>query len=165
MYLRLSRGGVPNVHGPVQELQLGLATKWRESRHVALVANGMMMLRAVEAAEQLEQEGVQARVLNMAALRPLDAETIAAAAEERGCIVTAEEHSIHGGLGGAVAEVVTVAVPVPVRMAVVPHAFRAIMGSHDAYARSPPYQPDARAHVRHALRPDPARLEVLPHGR
>lgn len=123
VYLRLSRMGVPNVHGEGHEFRLGQATKLREGRDVTLIANGTMVCRALEAAEQLEQEGVQARVLNMATLRPLDAEAITAAAEETGCIVTAEEHSIHGGLGGAVAEVVTATVPVPVRMVGVPDAF------------------------------------------
>ncbi|MGJ5818941.1 transketolase family protein [Paludibaculum fermentans] len=123
VYLRLSRMGVPNVHGAGQEFRLGRATRLREGGDVTLIANGTMVCRALEAADLLEQVGVQARVLNMATLRPLDEEAIAAAAEETGCIVTAEEHLVHGGLGSAVAEVVTATVPVPVRMVGVRDAF------------------------------------------
>ncbi len=123
VYLRLSRMGVPNVHGDGQEFRLGRATKLREGGDVTLIANGTLVCRAMEAARLLEQEGIEARVLNMATLRPLDEEAIASAAVETGCIVTAEEHSIHGGLGGAVAEVVTATIPVPVKIVGVPDTF------------------------------------------
>jgi transketolase len=82
-----------------------------------------MVSRALEAAALLESEGIYARVLNMSTVKPLDCEAIVAAAVETGAIVTVEEHSVHGGLGGAVAEVVVGARPVPMRILGVPGVF------------------------------------------
>ncbi len=90
---------------------------------MTLIANGVMVARALAAAEALAAEGIQARVLNLATLAPLDVEAIAAAAHEPGAIVTAEEHSVRGGLGGAVAEVVVSTHPVPMRILGVPGVF------------------------------------------
>jgi len=83
----------------------------------------VLVTRALEAAEMLAQEGVQARVLNMSTVRPLDKEAVVAAAAETGGIVTAEEHTIYGGLGGAVAEVVVTCQPVRMRILGVPGVF------------------------------------------
>lgn len=123
VFLRLSRMGVPNVHAEGQRFELGRATHLREGRDVTLIANGTMVSRALRAAEQLLEDGIHARVLNMATLRPLDREAIIAAAEETGAIVTAEEHSTNGGLGSAVAEVITDTKPVRVHRIGVPDVF------------------------------------------
>jgi transketolase len=90
---------------------------------VTIVANGIMVSRALEAAASLEHQSISARVLNLATLRPIDRDSILDAAAVTGAIVSVEEHSIHGGLGSAVAEVVSTGCPVPMRMLGVPDVF------------------------------------------
>jgi transketolase len=116
VFIRVSRMGVPAVHGEDYRFQIGRATRLGEGRDVTLIANGTMVSRALEAATLLNDEGIGARVVSMPTVKPLDLEEIAAAAEETGAIVTVEEHSVHGGLGGAVAEAVVAALPVPMRI-------------------------------------------------
>ena len=116
MFLRLSRMGVPEVHDSDYRFQIGKAATLKEGNDITLIANGVMVTRALEAAKMLAQEGIGARVLNMATVRPLDKEAIIKAAQETGAIVTAEEHSTHGGLGSAVAEVVVENAPVKMRL-------------------------------------------------
>ncbi len=122
VFLRLSRMGVPALPCP-EPFALGKAARLRDGRDVTLIANGTLVHVALKAAELLAAEGIDARVLNMATLRPLDRQAIVAAAEETRAIVTAEEHSTLGGLGSAVAEVVTETCPVPVRRIGVPETF------------------------------------------
>lgn len=122
-FLRVSRMGVPAVHAPEQTFTIGKAVRLREGRDITLIAMGTLVSRALDAAEQLAAEGISVRVVNMASVRPIDrAEIIAAASETRG-IVTAEEHTVYGGLGSAVAEVVVTTKPVPMRMVAVPGVF------------------------------------------
>jgi transketolase len=122
------------VHGPGYEFRLGVATRLREGDDVTLIACGTMVERALEAADRLAVLGIGARVLNMATVRPLDRAAIVAAAEETGAIVTIEEHTVHGGLGGAVAEVVASERPVAMRLLGVPGVF-APTGSAEALMR------------------------------
>ena len=123
IFLRISRMGVPEVHGPDYRFEIGKAALLREGADVTLIANGVMVHRALEAADRLVGRGIEARVLNMATVRPIDREAIVAAAKETGGIVTAEEHTVFGGLGSAVAEVVVQEAPVPMRMVGVPRVF------------------------------------------
>lgn len=123
MFLRISRMPVPIVHGQDYRFEIGRAARLREGGDVTLIANGVLVARALQAAELLAAEGVQARVLNMATVRPLDTAAVLAAAVETGRIVTVEEHTIYGGLGGAVAEVVVTHHPVPMRILGVPGVF------------------------------------------
>jgi len=123
MYLRISRLGVPVVHASEYQFRIGKAAKLREGADVTLIACGILVPRALDAAAQLAEQGVQARVLNMATIRPIDRDAIAAAAAETGAIVTAEEHTVYGGLGSAVAEVVTQTHPAPMRILGVPGLF------------------------------------------
>jgi transketolase len=123
MFIRISRLPVPIVHDEHYQFAIGKAARLREGREVTLIANGVLVARALEAAELLAQEGVQARVLNMSTVRPLDQEAVLAAAAETGGIVTAEEHTVFGGLGSAVAEVVVQHHPVPMRILGVPGVF------------------------------------------
>ena len=123
MFLRLSRMGVPAVHENSYKFQIGKAAKLREGSDVTLIANGVMVTRALEAADLLAKEGIKARVLNMATVRPIDKEAIISAARDTGAIVTAEEHTTHGGLGSAVAEVVVENAPVNMRILGVPGVF------------------------------------------
>jgi transketolase len=123
IFLRLSRMGVPEIHDAGYRFEVGKAGVMTDGSDVTLIANGVMVTRALAAAELLAADGIRARVLNMATVRPLDREAIVAAARETGAIVTAEEHTTFGGLGGAVAEVVVQTVPVPMRILGVPGVF------------------------------------------
>jgi len=123
VFLRLSRMPVPAVHSPAYRFEVGSAVTLREGEHLSILANGTMVCRALEAADRLARRGVSARVLNMSTVQPLDREAILAAAEQTGAIVTVEEHSVHGGLGGAVAEVVVSHRPVPMRILGIPGVF------------------------------------------
>ena len=123
MFLRISRLGVPVVHPTDYRFEIGKAALLREGRDVTLIANGVLVARALEAADKLAASGIQARVLNMATVKPLDKEAVLKAVAETGGIVTAEEHTIYGGLGGAIAEVVVTNRPVPMRILGVPGVF------------------------------------------
>jgi transketolase len=122
-FLRLSRLPVPAVHAPGYRFQVGEASLVRAGSDITLIANGTMVCRALDAAAQLHEVGISARVLNMATIQPLDRAAIVEAAESTGAIVTVEEHSVHGGLGGAVAEVVATTHPVPMRILGIPGTF------------------------------------------
>ena len=123
VYLRLSRMGVPVVHDEGYRFEIGKAVRLRDGNDVTLAACGTLVPRALEAAAMLEEEDIQARVLNMATVKPIDREAIVEAAAETGGIVTAEEHTIYGGFGSAVAEVVATTHPVPMRILGVPGVF------------------------------------------
>jgi len=123
IFLRLSRMPVPGVHAADYQFGIGRAARLREGDDVTLIAAGTMVARALEAADLLAERGVQARVLNMATVRPIDCEAIVSAARETGGIVTVEEHTTYGGLGGAVAEIVVTTHPVPMRILGFPGVF------------------------------------------
>lgn len=122
-YIRFGREPVPVVTGPETPFAIGKANLLREGRDVALIACGVMVYEALVAAEALAARGVSARVLNMHTLKPLDREAVERAALECGAIVTAEEHQIHAGLGGAVAEAVVRSHPVPMEFVAVNDRF------------------------------------------
>jgi transketolase len=123
VYLRISRMGVPVVHAADYRFEIGKSVRLRDGNDVTLVACGTLVPRALEAAALLETQGIQARVINMATVKPIDREAIIAAAVETGGIVTAEEHTIYGGLGGAVAEIVATSHPAPMRILGIPGVF------------------------------------------
>ncbi len=123
VYLRLSRMGVPVVHDADYRFEIGRAVRLRDGNDVTLAACGTLVPRALEAATMLEEEGIQARVINIATIKPIDREAIVEAAVETDGIVTAEEHTIYGGFGSAVAEVVATTHPVPMRILGVPGVF------------------------------------------
>lgn len=123
MFLRISRLPVPLVHAENYRFEIGKAALLREGHDLTLMANGVLVACALEAAEMLAARGIQARVLNMSTVRPLDRDAVLAAATETGGIVTVEEHTIFGGLGGAVAEMVVTNHPVPMRILGVPGVF------------------------------------------
>ncbi|MDE2914042.1 MAG: transketolase family protein [Paracoccaceae bacterium] len=123
VFLRLSRVGVPDLLPEGHKFELGKANMLRDGTDLTIIANGTVTHRAMHAAEDLAAKGIEARVLNMATVRPIDEDAIAEAACDTGAIVTCEEHTIHGGLGGAVAEVVVESAPVPVKRLGVPGIF------------------------------------------
>jgi len=123
MFLRISRIPVPDVLIPGEKFELGKALCLREGTDITLMANGVLVCRAQQAAEELQKDGISARVLNMSSIKPIDREAIVDAAKNTGGIVTVEEHSIYGGLGGAVAEIVAQTHPVKMRILGVPGVF------------------------------------------
>lgn len=116
VYLRFCRLATPVVNDrPDYDFKVGKAYVLREGTDVTIVACGLMVEQALEAARQLEASGVSAEVINAPTVKPLDAETIVASARKTGRVVTAEEHSVIGGLGSAVCDVLSEQHPVPVR--------------------------------------------------
>lgn len=116
VYLRLGRSGVPVLTKESDPFAIGKAVTMREGKDVTIFACGQMVSEALAAAEPLKTEGISARVVNMHTPKPIDKDAIIKAARETGAIVTAEEHTVLGGLGGAIAEVVVQNKPVPVKM-------------------------------------------------
>ena len=114
VYLRLGRYAVPVLFDENYKFEIGKGVQMRDGTDVTLIGSGLTVSECLNAAELLAAEGISARVINMATIKPIDRDIIIRAAKETGAIVTAEDHSIVGGLGGAVAEVVTETVPVPV---------------------------------------------------
>ena len=126
-YLRFGRYAVPVINDcPEYKFELGKGVLVADGKDVTIVATGIMVAMALEARELLAQEGIDARVINIHTIKPIDREIIAKAARETGAIVTAEEHNIIGGLGSAVAEVICEECPVPM----------ARVGMKDTYGHS-----------------------------
>jgi transketolase len=123
VFIRVSRMPVPIVHDDGYRFAAGVAATLREGGDVTLIACGTMVSRALDAADVLGRRGIEARVLNMATVQPLDRAAVVAAAVETRAIVTVEEATVRGGLGGAVAEVVTQERPVPMRILGIPGVF------------------------------------------
>jgi transketolase len=114
-YLRVGRPNVPIVYPENPPFRLGKANLLRDGQDATIIANGLMVAAALQAAEELAQQGVRARVLDVHTVKPIDHEAIVQAARQTGRIVVAEEHLKHGGLGSAVAQVVVEHCPVPMR--------------------------------------------------
>ena len=117
VYIRLGRAAVPVIYEEGKTFEIGKALRVREGKDAAILATGIMVNEALQAAEMLAAEGIECRVVDVHTIKPLDKDEVVAAAKECGCIVTAEEHSVIGGLGSAVAE--TVCKEAPCRMAMV----------------------------------------------
>jgi transketolase len=115
VYLRLTRQNLENVHGDGFRFQFGRAEVLRPGTDVSILATGGPLWNALEAAKRLESEGIHAEVLNVASIKPLDEETILRSAGKTGHVVTVEDHSVSGGLGGAVAEMLSEVMPTPLR--------------------------------------------------
>ena len=130
VYLRLCRNEVPGIFSEAYDPEIGRGLILREGADATLIACGIMVSRALQAAGQLAVQGIAVRVVEMHTIKPLDTELIERCAKETGAIVTAEEHSIIGGLGGAVAECVAERRPVPVER----------VGLRDHFAESGPYE-------------------------
>jgi transketolase len=114
-YLRAGRPNVPVVYEHGADVELGKANRLRDGKDLTIIANGLMVGPALEAAEQLARDKVQARVLDMHTVKPCDDAAVLAAARDTGRIVVAEEHLLHGGLGSVVAMSAARQHPVPMR--------------------------------------------------
>ncbi len=116
VYVRLGRLAVPTVNDEnTYKFEIGKGVQLKDGKDVTIVATGIMVSEALQAAEKLAEEGISARVINIHTIKPIDAELITKAAKETGAIVTAEEHNIIGGLGSAVAETLAENYPVPMK--------------------------------------------------
>lgn len=115
-YVRLGRAAVPVFYDEKDEVRIGKGNQVRDGKDVTIIATGIMVSAAVEAADILKEKGIDARVLDIHTIKPIDEEIIIRAAEETGRIVTAEEHSIIGGLGDAVASILVRNCSVPMGM-------------------------------------------------
>lgn len=131
VYLRLSRDVYPDLYPEGTEFEYGKGRIVREGSDVTVIACGILVHNAIEAANALEAQGVSVRIVDMYSIKPIDRDLILKCAEETGAIVCAEEHNIYGGLGGAVAEVLAQA------GAGVPTEF---VGVHDTFTESGPYK-------------------------
>lgn len=114
VYLRFGRLAAPVFNGPDYRFQMGKGVTLREGSDVTIIATGILVYESVLAAEALAAEGISTRVINIHTIKPLDRELVVKAAKETGALVTAEEHSVIGGLGAAVAEAIGEECPVPV---------------------------------------------------
>jgi transketolase len=114
-YMRTTRNKLPITHGDDFVFRIGKGEMLRPGNDVAIIACGSLVAEAVQAAETLKAEGLQARVINMSTIKPLDTALVIQAARECGAVVTAEDHNIIGGLGSAVCEVLAEEHPVPVQ--------------------------------------------------
>ena len=115
VYLRFGRSGVPVFHDEDFKFEIGKGEVLQDGNDIAIIATGIMVGEAMKAGEELRAEGINARVINLSTIKPLDEELILKAAEECGKIVTCEEHSIIGGLGEAVSSLLSEKLPTPVR--------------------------------------------------
>ena len=114
-YVRLARAKFPTIFKDTYQFKIGKAPILRGGKHVAIFATGILVSKALEAAEFLKKEGINAFVVNVSSIKPIDIETIMELASETGAVVTAEDHNIIGGLGGAIAEVLGEHAPTPMK--------------------------------------------------
>lgn len=126
VYLRFGRLAVPVIFDENYKFEIGKGVMLEDGNDVTLVATGLMVPEALKAAEELKNEGISARVINISTIKPLDNEIIIKAAKETGAIVTCEEHNIIGGLGSAVAEALAEGCPVPMKR----------VGTNDVFGKS-----------------------------
>lgn len=130
VYLRLSRAGAPVLFDETYPFEIGKGVVMREGTDVTIFATGYMVQKSLEAAELLSSQEISAKVVNIHTIKPIDRELITACARETSCVVTVEEHSIFGGFGSAVAEVLAAQYPVPMEFV-----------GLDCFAQSGPYEP------------------------
>lgn len=128
VYMRFGRLAVPRVNNEDYKFEIGKAVTLREGTDVTVFATGLMVGEALAAAEELEKEGISAEIINIHTIKPIDTAAVVNSVKKTGCAVTAEEHSIIGGLGSAVCEVLSAEFPVPVVR----------LGVDDTYGKSGP---------------------------
>ncbi len=126
VYLRFGRLAVPTIFGEDYKFEIGKGVQLAEGKDITIIATGLMVPYALEAKTVLNEQGIDARVINIHTIKPIDRDIIIKAAKETGAIVTAEEHNIIGGLGSAVAEVLAEGCPVPMER----------VGTRDEFGRS-----------------------------
>ncbi|MGN6515672.1 MAG: transketolase family protein [Rhizomicrobium sp.] len=146
VYMRTGRSPARRVFGDDHTFEIGKGHIIRDGKDVTIVACGVEVARAVEAAELLAADGINARVVNMATIKPIDKQLLARCARHTGCFVTAEDHNIHGGLGSAVAEALATSMPCPIEFVGVKDVFGASGEPEElaeAYGLTAPHIADA----------------------
>ena len=128
VYIRTGRSAVPVFHGEDFKFEIGKGEVVREGGDIAIIANGLMVYEAMKAGEALAEQGINAMIINMATIKPLDEELVLAAAKKCGKVITCEEHSVIGGLGEAVCALLSEKLPTPVKR----------IGMNDEFGRSGP---------------------------
>ena len=128
VYIRTGRSAVPVFHGEDFKFQIGKGEVVREGSDIAIIANGLMVYEAMKAGEALAEQGINALIINMATIKPLDEELVLEAARKCGKVITCEEHSVIGGLGEAVCALLSEKLPTPVKR----------IGMNDVFGRSGP---------------------------
>ena len=128
VYIRTGRSAVPVFHGEDFKFQIGKGEVVREGSDIAIIANGLMVYEAMKAGEALAEQGINALIVNMATIKPLDEEMVLEAARKCGKVITCEEHSVIGGLGEAVCALLSEKLPTPVKR----------IGMNDEFGRSGP---------------------------
>jgi transketolase len=123
VYIRLGRAEVPTLTTPEDPFEIGKASVLREGTDVTLIGNGIMVEKCMDAAEELKKHGIEARVINLSTIKPLDRKTLIKAARETGAIVTAEEHNVALGMGSAIALALVESVHVPMKRVGIPDTF------------------------------------------
>jgi Transketolase, C-terminal subunit len=126
VYMRMGRAEFPTVMDEDVQFTIGKATTVKEGDDVTIIATGQMVYQSLQAAKALSKQGIKAEVINMATIKPIDREAIIESVSKTGCVVTAEEHSIFGGLGSAVSEVLSKEIPSPLEM----------IGTNDTFGES-----------------------------
>ena len=126
VYMRMGRAEFPTVMDENVQFTIGKATTVKEGSDVTIIATGQMVYQSLQAAKALSKQGIKAEVINMATIKPIDREAIIESVSKTGCVVTAEEHSIFGGLGSAVSEVLSKEIPSPLEM----------IGTNDTFGES-----------------------------
>ena len=126
VYMRFGRAAVPVIHEEDYKFEIGKGEVLKDGKDVAIIANGLMVAEALEAAETLKAEGIEAMGINMATIKPLDNELVLSAARKCGKVITCEEHSVIGGLGEAVCSLLSENLPTPVKR----------IGVEDTFGRS-----------------------------
>jgi transketolase len=116
VYVRLGRSKVPVIYDDSYEFEIGKFSILKEGTDVSIIACGIMVSKALEAADKLSQEGISAEVINASTIKPFDAKTVLESVKKTKCVVTVEEHNIYGGLGSAVSEVLCSNLPAPLEM-------------------------------------------------
>ncbi|KZL89885.1 transketolase family protein [Clostridium magnum] len=116
VYIRLGRAATPTIHDENYKFEIGKGEVLKEGKDVAIIATGIMVAKALEAAEKLKSEGINASVVNIHTIKPIDKELIVNVAKETGKVVTVEEHSVIGGLGSAICEVLSQQLPTKVKL-------------------------------------------------
>ncbi|MBB3188758.1 transketolase family protein [Microbacter margulisiae] len=124
VYVRVGRNAVPNIYDPENiEFKIGKANLLADGNDLTIIGTGEMVYHCLQAGQRLKEQGINARVIDMHTLKPFDRDIVEKAAKETGRIITVEEHSVNGGLGGAVAEIVAECHPVPMRILGIPDEY------------------------------------------
>ncbi|MEK6967074.1 MAG: transketolase family protein [Nanoarchaeota archaeon] len=148
VYIRVGREKTPVITTESTPFKIGKAEIFREGKDVTIMACGLMVFEAIKAAKELEKQNISAEIINLHTIKPIDSEAIIKSAKKTGAVVTAEEHQIYGGMGSAIAEVLSQNYPVPMKMVAMNDVF-GVSGRMDELFKA--YNLDSSAIVRQAL--------------